>query len=188
MFRIINSLRTRKTQRERGFSLSLGEGILVFIVAGLVIALGYKLFSSLMASFRANKITNELQLVIPRIQTAYSNSTDFANLNAKVVARSRWVSDSMIDNSTANDPKVKTQWGDIEFTPNGNQVTVKLDNIPSRECAIIAESFSGHMIKTAKVGAVEVKKAGENNVLMDKIGEGCAASATNTIEFVFGRA
>ena len=44
MFGLVNSLRTRTTQRERGFSLSLGEGILVFIVAGLVIALGYKLF------------------------------------------------------------------------------------------------------------------------------------------------
>lgn len=176
--------------RARGFSLSLGEGILVFIVAGLVIALGYKLFSSLMANYRANKVVNVIQIMIPRIQAAYANESTLKGLTSKVVAKSKWVPDSMI----TNDPDVplETQWGRmvVQEAPGApDEGNVILYDIPERECAAIVESLSGGVVRGVSVNSEEVKKATDSNVNLAKASEACAkGKATgSTIDFDFGR-
>lgn len=180
----------------RGFSLSLGEGILVFIVAALVIALGYKLFSARMANYRAKRIVNEIQVFIPRIQAAYINKNSFEGLNSTLVAQSRWVNDSIIDKSDPSNPSLKTQWGPLQinaFVGKGGgddqEANVVMHCIPERECMLIAEAFSGHTVRDVRINGATVKQDSEIDVDLTKAAEECEKGKAhgNTIDFFFGR-
>lgn len=172
---------------QRGFGLiemSIAAGL-----AGILALLGWALVPGILASFNASKITNELQAAIPKIQSSYNNRTSFAQLTTEEVAKRRWFSDGFTElNGNVPTGKLLTKWGEITFAPatGNNQAVGTINNIPSRECNNISESFGSSLYVSATVNATSVKTA-TSALAATTSAEQCNSSEANTLTFNFRR-
>lgn len=182
----MNQLKKLKTQK--GFTIM--ELAIVILLSGVFIAAVWPQMSKILSGSRASKITNELNLVIPTIQTAYQNRTSYNGLTTQAVATNRWISENFLE-TNAGTPTggIVTQWGTMAFaTAAANtQVQLTMDNIPSRECAKIAEGFSSAMFLTASINGAAVKTA-TTELDVAAVGTQCNSAAANTLVITFGRA
>lgn len=174
--------------KQGGFGLP--ELAIVVVIAGLIATAAFVVVPRILANFRAAKVVDELNIAIPAIQTAYQNQTSFTGLTTAQVAQNAWVGSSFIE-YTAGVPsgKLITQWGTLAFAPvtTGAQGQGTLDNVPSRECIKIGNSFTNDMYLTATINGTKVK-SNVNTVDLTAIGTQCSGTVTNTIVFTFGRA
>jgi len=179
--------RALKLKSQRGFGLiemSIAAGL-----AGILALLGWALVPGIMAGFNASKITNELQSAIPKIQASYNNRTSFAQLTTEEVAKRRWFSDGFTEtNGNIPTGKLLTKWGEITFAPasGNNQAVGTLNNIPSRECNNITESFDTSLYLSATVNSTSIKTA-TTPLAATTAADQCNSSESNTITFNFRR-
>ncbi|MGM7284708.1 type 4 pilus major pilin [Pseudomonas guariconensis] len=178
-----------RKRKQRG-ALTMQETALVLLIGALFLAGGYALVITALSNYRANKITDEFNLAIPAIQTAYQNRTSYAGLTTAQVALNGWVGSGITEYAGGTPTgSLITQWGTLTFEPasNGTQARATLNNVPSRECVKIATAFSGDQFLSATVNGGAVK-SGVNDLDLTAVGTQCNASDTNTITFNFGRA
>lgn len=174
--------------QQRGYSMTE-----LAIVISIVIALGAMMWptiSRIFSGMRANKIGNELALVIPTIQTSYQNRTSYAGLTTAQVAQSRWISDGFIEmNAGVPTGKIITQFGNMEFAPaaSNTQVEGTIDKIPTLVCTKLIDALDIPLYQSVSVNGTVVKATAAD---MDKTTAGtqCSSAAENTIVFTFGRA
>ncbi|WP_404299029.1 type 4 pilus major pilin [Alicycliphilus denitrificans] len=176
-----------KLKAQKGFTIT--ELAIVVLLGGVFLAMVWPQMAKILSGSRANKITNELNLVIPTIQTAYQNRTSYNGLTTQQVATNRWISDNFLEmNAGAPTGGIVTQWGTMAFaaTASNTQVQVTIDKIPSRECSKIAEAFTSNMFLTASVNGTAVKTA-TTELDATTVGTQCNSSVTNTLVITFGR-
>ncbi|MBD8577571.1 prepilin-type N-terminal cleavage/methylation domain-containing protein [Pseudomonas syringae] len=177
-----------KKGKQRGFSLP--ELAIVILIAALLAGTAALVLPGIFASYRANKITNEFNVAIPAIQTAYQNKTSYAGLTTAQVAQNGWIGSGFteITNGVPTGNLI-TQWGTLTFATaaTNTRVTGTLNNVPSRECIKIASTFTADQFLAATVNGTAVK-SGVNFTDLTAIGTQCSSTATNTITFTFGRA
>lgn len=177
-----------KKHKQKGFSLT--EMAIVVIVAALLAGIAALVLPGIFAGIRASKITDELNVAIPAIQAAYQNKTSYAGLTTAQVAQNGWIGSGFTEMTngvpTGN---IVTQWGTMTFaTANTNtRVVGTLNNVPSRECIKIANTFSADQYLAATVNGTAVK-SGVNGTALTVIGTQCSSTGTNVITFTFGRA
>lgn len=181
---VLLGFKKTKNNKQRGFSLS--EFAIVILLAGLAALI----LPGVLAGIRANKIINELNVAIPAIQTAYQNKTSYAGLTTAQVAQNGWVGSGFTE-VTNNVPtgNLITQWGTLTFaTANTNtRVVGTLNNVPTRECIKIANTFTADQYLAATVNGTAVK-SGVNFMDLTAVGTQCSSTQTNIITFTFGRA
>ncbi|MCK9759910.1 prepilin-type N-terminal cleavage/methylation domain-containing protein [Pseudomonas syringae pv. syringae] len=173
---------------QRGFGLP--EMALVIVIIGLLAAIASMILPQIFANMRANKIIDELVLAVPNIQTAYQNTSSYNGLTTAQVAQNGWVGSGFAEiNNGVPTGNLITQWGNMTFAPaaNGAQGQGTINNVPSRECIKISNSFSNDQIVSATVNGTVVK-ARTNTIDLTTVGAQCSSSQTNTITFNFGRA
>ncbi|WP_117144103.1 type 4 pilus major pilin [Pseudomonas coronafaciens] len=177
-----------KNRKQRGMTLI--ELSIVILIAGLLAALVALTLPNILASIRANKITDSFDSAIPAIQTAYQNRTSYNGLTTAQVAQNRWMGSSLTE-VAAGVPtgNLLTQWGQLTFAPaaNGTQAQGTLTNIPSRECIKISSAMSSDQYLTVNVNGTAVKAAA-GDLDLTTAGTQCNANNANTIVFTFGRA
>jgi prepilin-type N-terminal cleavage/methylation domain-containing protein len=177
-----------KGLKQRGVTLI--ELSIVILIAGLLAALVGLILPNILASIRANKITDAFDSAIPAIQTAYQNRTSYNGLTTAQVAQNRWMGTGLTE-VAAGVPtgNLLTQWGQLTFAPaaNGTQAQGTLTAIPSRECIKISNAMAGDQYLTVNVNGTAVKAAAAD-LDLTTAGTQCNASNANTIVFTFGRA
>lgn len=177
-----------KGLKQRGVTLI--ELSIVILIAGLLAALVGLILPNILASIRANKITDAFDSAIPAIQTAYQNRTSYNGLTTAQVAQNRWMGTGMTE-VAAGVPtgNLLTQWGQLTFTPaaNGTQAQGTLTAIPSRECIKISNAMASDQYLTVNVNGTAVKAAAAD-LDLTTAGTQCNANNANTIVFTFGRA
>lgn len=184
----VNHLMALKTYQQRGYSLP--ELAIVILIIGLLASLAALILPGIFASYRANKITDEFNIAIPSIQTAYQNRTSFTGLTTAQVAQNRWVGSGMTEVAngvpTGN---LLTQWGQLTFAPasNGTQGQGTLTNIPGRECIKIGTAMISDQYLSVTVNGAAVK-SGTTPMDLTALGTQCNSSNANTLVFTFGRA
>lgn len=178
----------KKLKAQKGFTIT--ELAIVILLGGIFLAAVWPQMAKILSGSRASKITNELNLVIPTIQTAYQNRASYNGLTTQQVATNRWISDNFLEmNAGTPTGGIVTQWGTMAFatTASNTQVQLTMDNIPSRECSKIAEAFSSNMFLTASINGAAVKTA-TTDLDVTAVGTQCNANAANTLVITFGRA
>jgi type II secretory pathway pseudopilin PulG len=178
----------KKLHKQKG-NLMIELAIVVAIIALLAAAM-WPTMTRVFSGIRAGKVVNELNLAIPSIQTAYQNRNSYSGITTAQVATNRWFNDNFLEmNAGVPTGVIVTQWGTITFVAaaSGTQVQGTLNNIPTRECVKIAESFNNDLYLTANINGSAVKTA---TTVLDatSVGSQCATSSTNTLTFTFGRA
>lgn len=184
----IQKAKRSKWISQRGFSLT--ELAIVLGIAALIAASAMVTVPRVLASIRAGKIIDELNVAIPAIQTAYQNQTSFSNLSTAQIAKNGWMSSSFVEHEGGMPTgKLLTQWGTIVCEPaEGNtQGQCTMTNIPTKECVKIGNNFTNDLYLMGKINGTTVK-ASVNNVDLTAVGTQCSSSASNTISFTFGRA
>lgn len=185
---VLLGFKKTKNNKQRGFSLS--EFAIVILLASLLAGLAALILPGVLAGIRANKIINELNVAIPAIQTAYQNKTSYAGLTTAQVAQNGWVGSGFTE-VTNNVPtgNLITQWGTLTFaTANTNtRVVGTLNNVPTRECIKIANTFTADQYLAATVNGTAVK-SGVNSMDLTAVGTQCSSTNANIITFTFGRA
>lgn len=179
---------TKKLNKQNGLSM-IELAVVVAIIAVLAAAI-WPTMTRVFSGIRATKVTNELSLAIPSIQTAYQNRSSYAGISTAQVASNRWFSDNFLEmNSGVPTGVIITQWGTITFAAasSGTQVQGTINNIPTRECVKIAEAFNNDIYLTASINGAAVKTA-TTELDATTVGSQCTNSATNTMVFTFGRA
>ncbi len=180
--------KSNKGHKQRGVTLI--ELSIVILIAGLLAALVALVLPGILASLRANKITDAFDSAIPAIQTAYQNRTSYTGLTTAQVAQNRWMGSSLTE-VAAGVPtgNLLTQWGQLTFAPaaNGTQAQATLTNIPSRECIKISSAMSSDQYLTVNVNGTAVKAAAGDLDLTTAATQ-CNANNANSIAFTFGRA
>lgn len=174
-------------KKQGGFGLP--ELAITLMITGLIAAAAMIVVPRILASVRAEKIIDEFNTAIPAIQTAYQNQTTFSSLTTAQVAQNGWVGSSFIEYSAGVPTgKLLTQWGTMAFAPiaSGARAQTTLDNIPSRECVKIGNSFTNDLYLTATINGTTVK-TNINAVDLTAVGTQCSSTTTNTIVFTFGR-
>ncbi|WP_109514226.1 type 4 pilus major pilin [Pseudomonas ovata] len=177
-----------KKRKQRGFGLM--EFAIVVLLVSLLAGLASLVLPGIFASIRATKITDELNLAIPAIQTAYQNKTSYAGLTTAQVAQNGWIGSGFTEvTNGVPTGNLVTQWGTMTFVTaaTNTRVTGTLNNVPTRECIKIANTFSADQYLAATVNGTAVK-TGVNGTALTVIGTQCSSTATNTITFTFGRA
>lgn len=178
----------KKLKTQKGFTIT--ELAIVILLGGVLTAAVWPQMAKIMAGTRASKITNELNLVIPAIQTAYQNRTSYNGLTTQQVATNRWIGDSFLEmNAGAVTGGIVTQWGTMAFAPASanTQVSLTMNNIPTRECVKIAEAFTSNMFLTATVNGTAVKTA-TTDLDITAVGTQCNSTTANEMVITFGRA
>lgn len=177
-----------KGLKQRGVTLI--ELSIVILIAGLLAALVGLILPNILASIRANKITDAFDSAIPAIQTAYQNRTSYNGLTTAQVAQNRWMGTGLTE-VAAGVPtgNLLTQWGQLTFAPaaNGTQAQGTLTAIPSRECIKISNAMASDQYLTVNVNGTAVKAAAAD-LDLTTAGTQCNANNANTIVFTFGRA
>lgn len=177
-----------KGLKQRGVTLI--ELSIVILIAGLLAALVGLILPNILASIRANKITDAFDSAIPAIQTAYQNRTSYNGLTTAQVAQNRWMGTGLTE-VAAGVPtgNLLTQWGQLTFAPaaNGTQAQGTLTAIPSRECIKISNAMASDQYLTVNVNGTVVKAAAAD-LDLTTAGTQCNANNANTIVFTFGRA
>jgi len=174
---------------QRG-AFGLPELALVLLIGALIAGASILILPGIFSGFRAGKITDEFNIAIPAIQTAYQNQTSYSGLTTAQVAQNQWVSSGFIEYSggvpTGN---LITAWGTLTFVPiaGGTQAQGTLTNVPTRECIKIANTFTNDQYLTAAINGATVKTS-VNNVDLTAVGTQCSSTTTNTVVFTFGRA
>lgn len=185
---VLLGFKKTKNNKQRGFSLS--EFAIVILLASLLAGLAALILPGVLAGIRANKIINELNVAIPAIQTAYQNKTSYTGLTTAQVAQNGWVGSGFteIDNNVPTGNLI-TQWGTLTFaTANTNtRVVGTLNNVPTRECIKISNTFTADQYLAATVNGTAVK-SGVNGTALTVIGTQCSSTNANIITFTFGRA
>lgn len=177
-----------KGLKQRGVTLI--ELSIVILIAGLLAALVGLILPNILASIRANKITDAFDSAVPAIQTAYQNRTSYNGLTTAQVAQNRWMGTGLTE-VAAGVPtgNLLTQWGQLTFAPaaNGTQAQGTLTAIPSRECIKISNAMASDQYLTVNVNGTAVKAAA-GDLDLTTAGTQCNANNANTIVFTFGRA
>jgi prepilin-type N-terminal cleavage/methylation domain-containing protein len=177
-----------KGLKQRGVTLI--ELSIVILIAGLLAALVGLILPNILASIRANKITDAFDSAIPAIQTAYQNRTSYNGLTTAQVAQNRWMGTGLTE-VAAGVPtgNLLTHWGQLTFAPaaNGTQAQGTLTAIPSRECIKISNAMASDQYLTVNVNGTAVKAAAAD-LDLTTAGTQCNANNANTIVFTFGRA
>ncbi|MBD8792705.1 prepilin-type N-terminal cleavage/methylation domain-containing protein [Pseudomonas syringae] len=177
-----------KKRKQRGFGLM--EFAIVVLLVSLLAGLASLVLPGIFASIRATKITDELNLAIPAIQTAYQNKTSYAGLTTAQVAQNGWIGSGFTEvTNGVPTGNLVTQWGTMTFVTaaTNTRVTGTLNNVPTRECIKIANTFSADQYLAATVNGTAVK-TGVNGTALTVIGTQCSSTTTNLITFTFGRA
>jgi prepilin-type N-terminal cleavage/methylation domain-containing protein len=175
-------------RKQRGYSLT--ELAIVILIIGLLASLAALILPGILASLRANKITNAFDSAIPAIQTAYQNRTSYTGLTTAQVAQNRWMGGGLTEvSSGVPTGNLLTQWGQLTFASasNGTQAQGTLTDIPSRECIKISNAMASDQYLTVSINGSAVK-SGTTELDLTTAGTQCNASNANTIVFTFGRA
>lgn len=184
----VSSQRLGVHKKQGGYSL--GEMAIVLLIIGLLAGLAALVLPNILASFRANKITDEFNQAIPAIQTAYQNRTSFTGLTTAQVAQNRWIGSGITEvaNGTPTG-NLLTQWGQLTFAPaaNGTQGQGTMTQIPSRECIKIGNAMISDQYLSVSINGAAVKNANAD-LDLTMLGTQCNSSNANTIVFTFGRA
>lgn len=178
-----------RMKKQRGIG-DLPQLAIVLVVGALIAAVAYAVLPTLLANFRASKITDAFTSAVPAIQTAYQNRTSFSGISTAQVAQNRWIDGGITELSggvpTGN---LITQWGTVTFAPaaNGTQAQATLNNVPSRECLKISTALNTDQYQSVTVNGATVK-TGLSEMDLTAVGTQCNSSNANTIAFAFGRA
>ncbi|MEB8059287.1 type 4 pilus major pilin [Pseudomonas fulva] len=177
-------------KRKQKGAITLAEVALGLLVSALALAAGYAALTPILSSYRAGKVTEELNMTIPAIQASYQSKTSFTGLSTAQVALNGWIGSSFIESANGKPSGgLVTQWGTLTFeaASNGTQGKGTLNNIPSNECRKIATAFASDQFLSATVNGTAVKTTA-NNLDLTAVGTQCSATATNIITFNFSRA
>jgi prepilin-type N-terminal cleavage/methylation domain-containing protein len=181
--------RLRAARTQRGYSLP--ELAIVILVIGLLASIAALILPNIFASYRAGKITDEFNIAIPAIQTAYQNRTSYAGLTTAQVAQNRWVGSGMTEiTNGVPSGNILTPWGQLTFASasNNTQGQGTLNNIPGRECIRIVTAMAADQYLNVTVNGTSVK-AGTDAMDLTASATACnTAAGASTIVFTFGRA
>lgn len=175
-------------KNKRGFTVA--EFAMVFTVFLIVAAGAYKYLPGIYAQYRVSSLMESLSVAVPKIQKAYRNHGNFAQLTTAQVAQNGWIVGSyVIRNDGVPTGALRAPWGEFTIapaTPNTN-AQVSLQTAPTAECLQIVESaFDSDMYSIVSINGTQVK-TDSSPADYTQIGPLCSASNSNNVSLVFGR-
>jgi type II secretory pathway pseudopilin PulG len=171
-------------KRTKGFTL-LEFGIVIGLFA-VVIGLALYVVPSILANIRANAESNLLPSVEAKIQRAYANQPNYANVSMAQVTALHIFPDSMVSGST-----ITNRWGGAytiaptTIATTNDAVSITSAGVPTAECIQIEQGVETSF-RIIKIGGTVVKADGQTLVGEDTVSAACA-SATNQMVFTFGK-
>lgn len=180
---------SKKIKLKKQSGIALPEVAMAVSLISMLSLLGITLVPGIVSGYNANKVTNELQSAIPKIQLAYNHRASFATLSTEEVAKKRWLTDGFLEkNGNVPTGKILSKWGEITFAPasGNNQAVGTINGVPSRECNLISEAFSSDTYVSATVNSASIKSA-TTELDQTTAGDQCNSSEANTLTFNFRR-
>lgn len=174
-------------KRQSGFTLvELG---IVVAIAAIIIGIGLVVVPSILASTRANAEISELPTITTKIQRAFANQPNFANITQATVAGLNVFPPSNVSGTTITNRfggAVTVAKNTLVATTPDDTVAITSAQIPTAECLQIGQGVEGSM-RQIQVGGVVVKDDGKSAADPAKLATECGKTSTVTMTFVFGK-